>query len=150
MTNEELKQLVRKIYEDAYLMSLGVYDGAGVWVSDVTYVFDDDLNLYWLSMPDVRHSVAIEKNSNVACTIHADWRDNQERALQIAGVAEKIEGPLFEMEMKLKIKTGGNIPSEPGEILRKGHVWYQLAPKKVELIHSEQFGKNKQSIDVSK
>ncbi|MDO8593798.1 MAG: pyridoxamine 5'-phosphate oxidase family protein [bacterium] len=146
--NEELKNLVRAVIEDAYVMSLGTADKGGVWVADLIYVSDEDLNLYWISMPNARHSRAIEQNNKVACTITANSTTNKERALQIEGIVERINGPLFECEKKLEAKRGLPLPKAAGEILNKGHFWYVLKPKKLELIHSESFGYERQSVDM--
>ena len=68
MTN--IKQKITEVLEQGYLMSLGTVDDRGVWVADVIYVFDDDLNLYWMSKTFRRHSETIDKtNSQVAGTI---------------------------------------------------------------------------------
>lgn len=148
MDNNGLQQLARKILDDGYLMSLGTADDGGVWVSDVIYVADEGFNLYWISMPQTRHSKAVESNSAAACSITADEKPGKERALQIVGIAEKIEGPLFEMEKKLNAKRGMEMPKLPGELLEDGHVWYVLRPSKIELIHSEHFGYQRQSVSV--
>src|SRR3989344_4835344 len=143
MGNEEMKGLARQVLEEGYLMSLGTVDEGGVWVADVIYIHDEAFNLYWLSMPHVRHSKAIEENSKVACTITASWKTDAERALQIEGIAERIEGPMFELEKRLESKRGLPLPDEPGEILKKGHSWYMLKPTKIELLHSQSFGYDK-------
>lgn len=148
MKNEELKNLARAVIEDAYLMSLATVDENGAWVADLIYVSGDNFNLYWISMPNARHSRAIEQNSKVACTITANYATNKERALQIEGIAERIDGSLFEYEKKLERKRGLPAPQAVGEILGKGHVWYVLKPTKIELIHSEPFGYERQSVDV--
>lgn len=148
MNTDELKKLARKVLDDAHVMSIGTIDENGVWVSDVVYVPDDNFNLYWISFPHVRHSQAITKNNKVACTVTASWKTNQERALQIEGIAEKIDGPLFEYEKKLEAKSGKKIPERPGEILEAGHTWYVLRPTKIELLHSEPFGYEKQTVSL--
>lgn len=148
MDNEGLKKLARGVLEDAYVMSLGTADEGGAWVADLIYVADEDFNLYWISFPQVRHSQAIEKNAKVACAITASHETNKERALQIEGVVEKIDGPLFEQEKKLEAKRGLPIPQRAGEILENGHVWYKLKPTKVELLHSEPFGYEKKAVTL--
>lgn len=148
MDNDELKNLAQKVLADAYVMSLGTVDENGVWVADLIYLSDENFNLYWISMPEARHSRAIEKNRKVACTITAGWATNKERALQIEGEAEKIDGPLFEYEKKSEEKRGLDIPKAPGEILGKGHIWYKLKPTKIELLHSEPFGYERKSVHL--
>lgn len=148
MDNDELKKLAQEVLNDARLISLGTIDENGVWVADVIYVPDENLNLYWISMPQARHSQAIGGNSKVACSVTASHETNKERALQIEGVAEKIDGPLFEYEKKLEAKRGLPAPQAEGEILAKGHSWYVLKPTKIELIHSELFGYERKSVQL--
>ncbi|MES3004483.1 MAG: pyridoxamine 5'-phosphate oxidase family protein [Patescibacteria group bacterium] len=149
MDKLEIKKLAQQIAQEGYLMSLGTLDDGGVWVADVIYIADENFNLYWMSLPSVRHSKAIEVNNKVACTVTVSWEINKERALQIEGVAEKVEGPIFELEKKIELKKGKEMPKVAGEVLGKGHSWYVIRPSKVELIHSELFGYKKQIVDLS-
>ena len=148
MNNDELKKLAQEVLHDAHLISLGTVDENGVWVADIIFVPDENLNLYWISMPQARHSQAIVQNGKAACSVTASEQTNKERALQIEGVAEKIDGPLFEYEKKLEAKRGLPVPQTEGEILAKGHSWYVLKPTKVELIHSELFGYERKSVQL--
>lgn len=148
LNNQEIKDLARKVLEDGYLMSLGTVDEGGVWVADVIYIHDENFNLYWLSFPHHRHSKAIEGSPKVACAITTSWETGNERALQIEGVAEKIDGPLFEYEKKLASKRGMMIPSVAGRVLEDGHSWYVLKPTKIELIHNKPFGYKKQNVEL--
>ena len=50
MENRELKQLIQEVLEKGYLMSLATLDDGGVWVADVIYIHDDDLNIFWMSL----------------------------------------------------------------------------------------------------
>ena len=45
----DLKKLVREVLEKGYLMSLGICDSGGVWVSDVIYVHNDNFEIFWIS-----------------------------------------------------------------------------------------------------
>ena len=46
MSKEETKELILEVLEKGYLMSLGTQDGGGVWVADVIYVYDEEMNIY--------------------------------------------------------------------------------------------------------
>ena len=147
MNNEDLKKLVKEVLNEGFVMSLGTVDDQGVWVADVIYVDDDRFNLYWVSMPDARHSKAIEKNNKVALTVTASWATDDEKALQIEGIAERIDGPLFEFEKKLETKRGLKIPEKEGEILSQGHVWYVIKPTRIELMYSKHFGYDRKGVN---
>jgi len=87
--NINLQKLVKEIFEEGYLMSLGTVDDGGVWVADVIYIHDEDLNLYWLSLPDSRHSKVVENGEKIACSITSNWTTDDERGLQIEGKISK-------------------------------------------------------------
>lgn len=129
-------------------MSLGTTDADGVWVSDVIYVHDDELNIYWVSLPSARHSQAIEVNPAVAGTITASWDLGKERALQFSGTAMRFEGAHLDLEQKLESKRGKEVPKVAGEILAKGHGWYVLKPQATKVIHGELFGYERKSLVV--
>ncbi len=144
---QDLKQLVREVLEDGYLMSLGTVDEQGVWVSDVIYVFDDELSIYWLSRVDARHSEAIEKNPQVAGSITTSKKEDDEAGIQFEGVAEKIDGDLLELARAHRQKRGDALPEREGEILEeRGQSWYRLTPTRIELIYESLFGKERQRV----
>jgi uncharacterized protein YhbP (UPF0306 family) len=147
MNNDELKSLARKVLEDTLLMSLGTVDVEGVWVADVIFLSDENLNIYWVSMPTTRHSLALDLNNQAACTITADWEYKKERALQISGTVEKI-APSLEREREYEIKRGRPIPETEGEILSNGHVWYKLTPSVIKLTDSGNFGYKRQDVVI--
>lgn len=145
--SENLKDLAQSILEKGHLMSLAIADDGGLWVSDVIYVFDDDWNLYWLSEVATRHSKAILKNNNVAATITISNKSKEpNEGLQIAGIAEKIEGDILAMAIKHRLKRGRPAPAKEGEILDPGESWYRLRPTKIELIYEPLFGFSKKVI----
>lgn len=62
----------------------------------VFYAADEQLNLYFLSSPNSRHSENLRRDARVAATVHADgqaWREI--RGLQIEGTVQQVEGPLM-------------------------------------------------------
>lgn len=61
------------------------------WVATVYFAHDNAHNLYWISMPDTRHSQEIARNPNVAGTIVVDNTPGQPvRGIQFTGVAREI------------------------------------------------------------
>ena len=134
-----VQELAREILEDGLVMSLGVCDEDGPWVADVIYVAED-WDLYWVSMPDARHSKAIAKDSRVACTITASRATNDERALQISGTAEQVGDGFLTLAHRMEGRRGKPLPENESDFLSKGHVWYRLVPDHIYLMHSKEFG----------
>lgn len=143
----DIKNLIKEVLEKGYLMSLGTVDQGGIWVSDVIYIFDDNLNLYWMSDPDVRHSKAILKNQKVAGTITINLPKEDNLGLQFEGLAEKIDGARYDLAKKHYTKRKRPEPEEIDDVL-EGDSWYQLKPSKIELIHEKLFGFKKQRLEL--
>ena len=143
MGSGEIKKLILEVLEKGYLMSLGTHDEGGVWVCDVIYIFDDDLNIFWMSSPDTRHSKAILKNNYVVGTITVNLPKKDNLGIQFEGMAQKIEGAKFDLAKKHYQKRNRPKPKEEDDVLG-GSCWYQLSPGKIELIHEKLFGFAKQ------
>ena len=144
---QDIKQLIHEVLEQGYLMSLAVSDDSGVWVSDVIYIFDDELNIYWMSDPAVRHSQAIESNKKVAGTITTSGPRENNLGIQFSGLAEKIEGARWDLAKKHYGKRGKTEPKETDDVLG-GDSWYMLKPAQIELIHEKLFGFKKQKLEL--
>ena len=146
MPREELEKIIREILPKGHLMSLATVDDGGPWVSDVIYIYDDALNLYWISDPATRHSKALLQNSNVALTITVSNKSKEpNEGLQIAGVAEKLEGKQYELTKLHWGKRGKPPPAEDSDYL-EGDLWYKITPKLIDIISEPLWGFNKQSI----
>lgn len=147
MGHEEIKKFVGEVLEKGYLMSLGTVDGGGVWVADVIYIYDDALNLYWMSDPHARHSQALVQNPQMAGTITVSGQGDDNLGIQFEGVAEKIEGARHDLALKHYAKRKKTAPLETDDVLR-GDSWYVLRPRKIELIYEKLFGFEKQVVKL--
>ncbi len=147
---EELKRLIKSILDNGFTMSLATLDEMGVWAATVTYIHDENYNLYWLSRTDTRHSEAVLKNANVAATITLS--DNPSReviGLQISGIAEKLKGePGSEIVEERVIKSHNGPPAHEDGSLYPITAWYKLTPKKIELMHVPLYGFNKKVLEL--
>jgi uncharacterized protein YhbP (UPF0306 family) len=142
----DLKQRVIEVLEQSHLMSLGTTDTGGVWVTDVIFVFDDDLNIYWMSDPESRHSMAIGKTGNAAGTITATTKSGEPNfGIQFTGTAEMIAGARHDLAIKHYTKRGKPDPAETEDVL-DGDAWYVLKPTKLRLIDETNFGFDTQDV----
>ena len=129
-------------------MSLATVDDGGVWVSDVIFIYDDNFNIYWMSDPDVRHSLAIEKDKKVAgAIVLSNKLGEKSLAIQFSGVAKKIDGARYDLALKHYKKTGKPEPKEEDDVL-EGDSWYELTPTKMRLNDMENFGYDKQDVEL--
>ena len=147
MTENNIRELIKEVLGKGYLMSLGTIDDGGVWVCDVIFIFDDQLNIFWMSDPNTRHSKAILLNKKVAGTITVNLPGEYNLGIQFEGRAEKIEGARFDLAKKHYAKRRKSEPKEVDDVL-DGDSWYRLIPAKIELIHEKLFGFNKQKFQL--
>lgn len=148
MEEVNFRTRAEKALEEGYLMSLGTSDDGGVWVADVLYAFDDDLNIYWMSDPNFRHSKAIDKNNLVGAAITVSrYPGDVDFGLQISGRAERI-GKIISPLLAIKyLKKKGKVTTEEvGRVLKHGYDWYVLRPEKMELIDEIHFGYEKKIV----
>ena len=142
-----IKQLVKEVLDQGYLMSLAIIDNGGIWVCDVIYIHDDDLNIYWMSDPNVRHSQAIIANNRVAGTITVSGAGEDNLGIQLEGIAEKIEGNRHDLALKHYAKRKKPAPKERDDVLG-GDSWYILKPKRIELINEKLYGFDKKKFEL--
>jgi uncharacterized protein YhbP (UPF0306 family) len=87
-----IEQVIRDYLPEVIHMSLATTNDDKPWVCEVHYVFDSDLNLYFRSTPDRRHSKEIEKNPNVAGNIVKQHSLGQKpRGIYFEGKAEMLQ-----------------------------------------------------------
>lgn len=139
MEPQSLKRLLEEVLNKGYLMSLATLDDGGVWVADVIYIHDDNLNIFWMSDSETRHSQALLKNLKVAGTITVSRQGENNLGMQFEAVAEKIDGPRFDLATKHYLKRKKPAPKETDDVL-EGDSWYVLKPTKIELINEKLFG----------
>ena len=143
----EIKDLIKEVLEKGYLMSLATLDNGGAWVSDVIYIHDDNLDIYWMSHAQTRHSKAILENPKIAATITVNGPGEDNLGIQFEGVAQKIDGEREDLVEKHYNKR--KKPKPIGSNGLHGASWYIIKPTKIELIHEKHFGFDKQKLDLS-
>lgn len=91
---ENLNELARNIIVENQYCILATSDELGnPWISPVAYVFDQQWNLYFVSMPSSKHGQNIKKNGKVAVSIFdstQNWGDGV--GLQIESTIEIVKG----------------------------------------------------------
>lgn len=144
----DIKARIITALERGHLMSLATSDIGGLWVADLIYIFDKDLNIYWMSRPETRHSKAIEGDPRVAGSITVSNKSKEPNlGIQFSGTASKIDGPRFDLAKEHMKKRGHPEPKEQDDVL-KGASWYVVKPKRIDLIDEENLGFKKMSVDL--
>lgn len=142
---ELTKQLVLDFLKTQKLMSVATY-GDFPWSASVYYTFDNDLNLYFLSVPATLHCKFIGQNQNVAVSIADSSQDiaKPKKGLQVWGVAEqlsdaaKIMHALKMWKDFLGVVNPGLSYENMAKSVIKGRM-YRIAPKRIKLFDQELF-----------
>lgn len=99
-TPEKIEQLIRDYLKDATLMQVATCVNNQPWVAHVWYSYDKELNLYFISRNDRRHSQEIQTQEKVAGGIVKppfEGLGQKVRGLTFQGVAKELgNAPLNE------------------------------------------------------
>jgi uncharacterized protein YhbP (UPF0306 family) len=92
---DEMRPLLRDFLAAQSTMALataGLTDGRPQ-VAPLFFASDEDLNLYWISAPESRHSANISDWNDVAVAIYADtWEWSGIKGVQLEGDAMPVTG----------------------------------------------------------
>jgi len=141
----ELTELISEILRDSREMVLATVNSKGPWAATLVFGHDRDLNLYWISFENSRHSQELIKNPFVAAAITKQPTGNgQDKGLQIEGTARKLQmEEILGAAREYFAKRGTpKMPDTPKEVnrLTEGRSWYVLKPDKIYVIYSPLFG----------
>lgn len=88
-----IEAAIRQYLPEVIHLSLATCAGDKPWVCEVHFAYDTDLNLYFRSTPDRRHSREIAANPNVAGNIITQHDFGQKpRGVYFEGTAKKLTG----------------------------------------------------------
>ena len=111
----DLRKIIEKDLKKARMMQVATVKNNQPWNCTVYFAADDDLNLYWISKPDTRHSKEIEGNSKVAAAIPVKFDNLTVRGLSIEGKATEVKN-LNEIKQKVKLYS---------DKFNRGEDWYK-------------------------
>ncbi len=137
--NLDVEKIVREYINKTYHMSLATVSGNKPWVCELHFAYDDELNLYWRSKADRRHSLELAKNPNVAGNIVRQHELSEyPHAIYFEGIAKQLLGDTqIEAAARLLIGRGIGDESIIGDAKKAdGHKIY-----KVEVENWYAFGK---------
>jgi uncharacterized protein YhbP (UPF0306 family) len=125
-----IETTIRTYIQQVLHMSLATSSNNRPWVSEVHFVYDDALNLYFRSMPARRHSLEIADNPCVAGDIITQHHRGQKvRGVYFEGTATKLEGidkdHIAYVRYCERLGTGPEILEEAST--HTGHAFYQVS-----------------------
>lgn len=134
--DKELLGRVRMYLQgDTQVMQLATVQDGRPWVVTVYFVADDELNVYWLSWPERRHSQDIAANPVLAATV-AIKHDQPVIGVQVAGQAEIVRDSetVHKVAALYVAKYGqGEKFVEHFEAGTNRHQLYRMTPQEIQL-----------------
>jgi len=140
----DIKKQIKNHLKKARVMQLATSVNNLPWVCNIHFYTDDDLNFYWISTLDRRHSQEIKQNQHVAVTIkvHEDTPEEQ----YVIGITVEGKAELLSEKEAKKIadhyKTKLNKPQSLIDDIfagRNPHKFYRLKPEKFVLFDNKNF-----------
>jgi hypothetical protein len=151
----ELKQQILDYLRSHNTMTLATCAADMPWAATVFYA-NEDLQLYFFSSPEARHSLNLEVNSRVAVTIQEDYKDwrvikgiqLEGKVMLVDGIIEKAKAMAVYARKYAEVIKLFTDPSSG--IFHKAFLkvkFYRVVPEKVFFIDNEQgFGKRQELI----
>lgn len=136
-----LNELARKIiFENQYMKIASSDEQGNAWASPVAYVYDEDFNFYWVSVPESLHQKNIKNKPEVSLAVfdsHQPWGEGV--GVQMKATVSEV--PLKDIPRVTKLYFSrkypyGNASGAFGKGLRdllKGKIYkfYKATPTKV-------------------
>ncbi len=142
----KLKKLIKDYLKEAKMMQLATSFNNQPWVCNVWFATDENLNIYWFSSTQRRHSKEVMNNQKVAAAIVLPLTPaDPPRGLQLQGVAEVLtkqeDIDKAIAVYKDRIFSTADI-KELMEGEEKPHKFYKIKPTQFVLIDAVNFGDN--------
>lgn len=142
----DVEKLIREYLPGVIHLSLATSADDKPWVCEVHYAYDDDLNLYFLSKPNRRHSQEIAKNPYVAGNIVKQHSlEESPRGVYFEGTAELLDNidensdayKVYDKRFGISAKILDELINQP-----EGHKVYKINPSSFVLFDTVNFPEN--------
>lgn len=142
-----IEEIIRQSLEQAPVMQLATSLGDQPWVCNIHFYSDKDLNIYWISTVERRHSKEIKQNPKVAATILAHVNTLAEPyviGITVEGVAELIGERVDEQIGAGYVAKHGKDANFLPDIAsgKNPHKFYRLKPSQIILFDNQHFPDN--------
>jgi len=140
-----VESIIRKHLQSGRMMQLATVNGDQPWCCTVYFVPDENLNLYWISTPERRHSQEIHRHGKAAAAIPITYLPNDGDfvvGVSVEGHASLVEDPNeITTAMKLYADRYGNDEVWIQDFLagKNPHKPYKLKPSLFVLFDSKEF-----------
>lgn len=129
--------------------SIATVDDKGVWVNPVYFAWDEEFNLYFISMPRARHMQNIAKNPRVAVAIYKTEQKGDVIGIQLEGNVRILKGQ-DEKQKAHKVYYGRVSSLEQNEPFIDNPKWLfvKITPEQIYYFDSKTFGEERQTVPM--
>lgn len=140
---KDVRQLIKDYLNECKLMQIATVSDGNPWVSSVWQATDDDLNIYFFSADNRRHSREIEEDNRVAGALALPHEPSDApRGIQFEGVVVKLEDS-EEVAKARNLYEGRIFDAETIDMFmnhtEKQHFFYKIIPSLIVLFDVENF-----------
>lgn len=147
----EIKDAAKEILDTAHLFTLSTFDDKGPWSCVLAYIADNNFNIYWMSMPDSRHQLALVKDSRAAISITTAQKPGDEnKIIQMQGRVAEYTGDLFELHDKYKLKKNDLLYAPRHAVQGFLEKWYIFVPEYIDVTYEPEWAFEKRRYNLDK
>lgn len=130
MTEQDHREVIRAFLETQSTLALATVNDEGLpQLAPLFFVADDQLNLYWLSAAQSRHSVNLTAHQKVSATVYPSvWQWNDIVGVQIEGEAEAISDDRMREQILNLFLRKFQLPAEFDSLIASAAL-YKLRPR---------------------
>ncbi|QQR51792.1 pyridoxamine 5'-phosphate oxidase family protein [bacterium] len=148
MNNPDLKSIITEYLAEAKMMQLATVSAGKPWICNVWFAADSDMNIYWFSATNRRHSLEIAADPHVAAAIclPRGSQDADRGGLQIEGTGQLLTKPsdiakATKHYLSRKIFNVSQVKNFMAHLDRP-HRFYKLTPDLIVLFDTVHFPEN--------
>lgn len=141
-----LQDHIKKNLDEMRMMQVASVRAGQPWICTVYFVADEQQNLYWLSLPERRHSQEISEHNKVAVAVPVKFDTQPVIGIQAEGSAEIVQDAgEVKKAMNLYVKKY-NLGKDFYDNFTAGknkHVLYKFLPRKFVLFDEMNYSGDK-------
>lgn len=143
---KEVKKLLKEYLKEAKMMQLATVSKGKPWICNVWFAADKDLNIYWFSATNRRHSEEVAKDPHVAAAICLPQKPGgSARGVQLEGTAELLTSPK-DVAVAMRYYVGKIFTIKQVKLfmahIDRPHRFYRIKPTKYVLFDTVNFPDN--------
>jgi uncharacterized protein YhbP (UPF0306 family) len=138
-----VERRVRELLKNGSMMQLATVSGGQPWCCTVFFVSDENLNIYWISTPERRHSQEIHSHTKVAAAFPMQHVPGKSVVgIQMGGEAiqvvdsDEMQRMIHLYADKYKIGDSWRVDFIAG---KNSHKLYRITPNEIVLFDEEKF-----------